>query len=136
MTMSHSVRTACVVCFWVYGLMLLVATHAPADDVAFIVQAADYGLLDPDKLIHMAAYGVLGLLGALAYGGRWNTVATAAVLFTTLAAWGVVDELTQPLFGRLADISDWVCDLVGAAIGLTAGFAASRWLTARLRSAG
>ena len=137
MILPRHVRTACVVCFWAYGLVLMIATHAPARDVQFLVQAADYGLLDPDKLLHMAAYGVLGLLGALAYGGRWRTLSTAAVvLFALLAAWGVVDELTQPLFGRLADTSDWICDLIGSAIGLAAGFAASRWITARLRSAG
>ena len=102
----------------------------------FIVRAADYGLLEPDKLLHMAAYGVLGLLAALAYGGRWQPMSTAVItLFVLIAAWGIVDELTQPLFGRLADANDFVCDLIGGAIGLVAGFAASRWLTARLRSA-
>jgi VanZ family protein len=39
-----------------------------------------------------------------------------------------VDEVTQPLFGRLADVNDWVYDLIGGGIGLAAGFAASRWL--------
>lgn len=129
MPLHGHVRTVCAVCFWAYGVFLLVATHAPADDVRFLVQAADYGLLDPDKLIHMAAYGVLGLLAALAYGGRWRSRSTAAaVLFALLAAWGIADELTQPLFGRLADTSDWVCDLIGSGIGLAAGFAVSRWL--------
>ena len=137
MPLPRHVRTAFTVCFWAYGLFLMIATHAPADDVQFLVQAADYGLLDPDKLLHMAAYGVLGLLGAIAYGGHWRTTTNAAVvLFAVLAAWGVGDEMTQPLLGRLADTSDWICDLVGGAIGLAAGFAASRWLTARLRSAG
>jgi VanZ family protein len=59
----------------------------------------------------------------------------AVTLFVMLAAWGAVDEVTQPLFGRLADMNDWVCDLVGGAIGLAAGLPASRWLTARLRYA-
>ena len=136
MPLPRHLRTAFTVCFWAYGLVLLIATHAPADEVQFIVQAADYGLLDPDKLLHMAAYGVLGLLAALAYGGRWQTTWSAAIaLFVLLAAWGIVDELTQPFFGRLADASDWVCDLIGGGIGLAAGLAASRWLTARLRSA-
>jgi hypothetical protein len=136
MPLPRHVRTAFTVCFWAYGLFLLIATHAPARDVQFIVRAADYGLLDPDKLLHMAAYGVLGLLAALAYGGRWRPISTAAItLFVLIAAWGAVDEVTQPLFGRLADANDWVCDLIGGAIGLAAGFAASRWLTARLRSA-
>ena len=136
MPLPRHLRTVFTVCFWAYGLFLLIATHAPARDVQFIVRAADYGLLDPDKLLHMAAYGVLGLLAALAYGGRWQTMTSAAIaLFAMLAVWGIVDELTQPLFGRLADANDFVCDLIGGAIGLVAGFAASRWLTARLRSA-
>jgi len=136
MPLPRHLRTVFIVCFWAYGLILLIATHAPARDVQFIVRAADYGLLDPDKLLHMAAYGVLGLLAALAYGGRWQTMSSAAVtLFVLIAAWGAVDEMTQPLFGRLADASDWVYDLIGGGIGLAAGFAASRWLTARLRSA-
>ena len=131
MRLPRHLRTVFKVCFWAYGLFLLIATHLPADNVEFIVRAADYGLLDPDKLLHMAAYGVLGLLAALAYGGRWRTTLSAAItLFVLLAAWGAVDEVTQPLFGRLADMSDWVCDLIGGAIGLAAGFAASRWLAA------
>lgn len=139
MPLPRHVRTFFTLCFWAYGAILVIATHAPADDVEFLVQAADYGLfnLDADKLLHMAAYAVLGLLAALAYGGLWRTTQTAAIaLFAILTAWGIADELTQPLFGRLADTSDWICDVVGAALGLAAGFAASRWLTARLRSAG
>ena len=128
MPLPRHVRTAFTVCFWTYGLFLLIATHLPAENVEFIVRAADYGLLDPDKLLHMAAYGVLGLLAALAYSGRWRPMTSAAItLFALLAAWGAVDEVTQPLFGRLADPSDWVYDLIGGAIGLAAGFAASRW---------
>ena len=131
MPLPHRLRTVFAVCFWAYGLFLLIATHAPADDVQFIVRAADYGLLDPDKLLHMAAYGVLGLLAALAYGGRWRPMSTAVItLFVLIAAWGAVDEVTQPLFGRLADANDLVCDLIGGAIGLAAGFAVSRWLAA------
>jgi len=125
MPLSRHLRTVFTVCFWSYGLLLMIATHAPADDVQFIVQAADYGLLDPDKLLHLAAYGMLGLLAALAYGGQWRTMSTGAItLFALLAVWGTVDELTQPLFGRFADASDWVFDVIGNAIGLTAGFAA------------
>lgn len=129
---------ACIFCFWTYGLVLLVATHAPGDEVAFIVRAADYGLfdLDPDKFVHALAYGLLGLLAALAYGGLWKSILTAAaMLFTMLAAWGVVDELTQPFFGRACDVNDWVSDCVGAAVGMAVGLAFERWFTGRLRSA-
>jgi len=95
MHLPHHVRTAFTVCFWAYGLILLIATHLPADNVEFLVRAADYGLLklDPDKLLHMAAYGVLGLLAALAYGGRWQTTLSSAIaLFVILAVWGLVVE--------------------------------------------
>jgi len=114
----------------------MIATHAPATNVQFLVQAADFSRLDADKVLHLAAYGVLGLLAALAYGGRWQTVSTAAVtLFALLATWGTVDELTQPLFGRFADAGDWAFDVIGSAIGLAAGLAVARWLALRLRSA-
>jgi hypothetical protein len=136
MTLPSRLRTVFTVCFWAYGLVLMIATHAPAKNVEFMVRAADYGLFDPDKILHIAAYGVLGLFAALAYGGRWKTTTTAAVvLFVLLAAWGTVDELSQPLFGRFADSSDWIADLIGGTIGLATGLAASRRLPARLRSA-
>ena len=90
----------------------------------------DDTVLDPDKLLHLAAYGVLGLLAGLAYGDRWRKPSSGAVwLFTLLAAWGILDELTQPLFGRLADVSDLICDILGNGIGLAAGIFASRWLS-------
>ena len=133
MPLPHHLRTAFTVCFWAYGLILLIATHLPTDNVEFIVRAADYRLLDldPDKLLHMTAYGILGLLAALAYGGRWQTTLSAAItLFALLAAWGAVDEVTQPFFGRSAETNDWVYDLIGSLIGLAAGLAASRWFAA------
>jgi len=136
MPLPSHVRTVFTVCFWAYGLLLMIATHAPATNVQFLVQAADFSRLDADKVLHLAAYGVLGLLAALAYGGRWQTVSTAAVtLFALLATWGTVDELTQPLFGRFADAGDWAFDVIGSAIGLAAGLAVARWLALRLRSA-
>jgi VanZ family protein len=55
-------------------------------------------------------------------------LSAAISLFVLLAAWGAVDEVTQPLFGRFADSSDWVYDIIGSAIGLAAGFAAFHWL--------
>jgi VanZ family protein len=35
-----------------------------------------------------------------------------------LAAFGAVDEITQPLFGRTADVLDWAADCAGIAVGL------------------
>ena len=117
------------VCFWMYGLLLVVATHVPSANVQFLVKAVDYGPLAPDKLLHTASYAVLGLLAVLAYGSRWRRPATGVIaLFFTLAAWGILDEATQPFFGRAADVIDWAYDVVGVVLGLAAGLVASRWL--------
>ena len=127
-TPSHS-RNSFVIWFWVYGMILVVATHAPANDVQFLARAAENDLLDADKLLHLIAYGVLGVLAGLAYGGRWRNASTAAVwLFPLLATWGMMDEATQPLFGRLADVGDLIYDILGSWIGLTAGIFATRRL--------
>jgi VanZ family protein len=118
-----------------YGLLLVVATHAPSAKVQFLVKAVDYGPLAPDKLLHMASYAVLGLLAVLAYGSRWRRPATGVIaLFFMLAAWGVLDEATQPFFGRSADVIDWAYDVVGVVLGLAAGLVASRWLDRRAHS--
>lgn len=120
------------VCFWLYGLLLVVATHSPSAKVQFLVKAVDYGLLAPDKLLHMASYTVLGLLAMLAYGSRWRRPANGVIavfsLFIMLATWGILDEATQPFFGRAADVIDWAYDVVGVVLGLAAGLVASRWL--------
>lgn len=120
------------VCFWLYGLLLVVATHAPSANVKFLVKAVDYGPLAPDKMLHMGSYGVLGLLAVLAYGSRWRRPASGVIvvsaLFVMLAAWGILDEATQPFFGRAADVIDWAFDVVGVVLGLAAGLVASRWL--------
>jgi len=115
-----------------YGLLLVVATHVPSAKVQFLVKAVDFGTFAPDKLLHMAAYAVLGLLAVLAYGSRWRRPATGVIvvsaLFVMLAAWGILDEATQPFFGRAADVVDWAYDVVGVVLGLAAGLVASRWL--------
>jgi len=97
-----------------YTLVLVVATHYPKPE----------RLLGPnppsDKTLHLLAYGLLGLLVAatLVLAGlasRRNLL----VAIVVVAIFAVVDEITQPLFGRQAEIRDWFFDV----IGLTAGVA-------------
>jgi VanZ family protein len=71
-----------------------------------------------DKLAHMGAYAVLGVLVVLGLAGRlpvrltWR-LAVSAVLVTTL--YGVSDELHQMFVpGRSADVFDVVADAGGA----------------------
>ena len=85
-----------------------------------------------------------GLLEAYFHGIGWGRVElqsiSVAVMALDVSDWSEAPEaaggclvstgLFAGFFGRLADVSDWVCDLVGGAIGLAAGFAASSWLAA------
>lgn len=84
--------------------------------------------LPPDKVLHFLAYGLLGLLvtATVAAFSRWSWE-TAARTAAALAAFAALDEITQPFFGRSAELLDWVWDLVGIAAGVAA-VAAGRWL--------
>ena len=98
-----------------YAGVLVFATHYPKPEELV------GGRLPSDKLLHFIAYGLLGLLAALMLRARGRLVGrTAPVLAAGLAAWAVIDEATQPLFGRAADPLDWVYDVIGIACGIAA----------------
>jgi VanZ family protein len=107
-----------------YAVLLVVATHIPRVDVSF----AAGSIVPPDKLLHFAAYGVLGfLVGLLAAGSALNWRQWFPIVLAAIALFALLDESTQPMFGRAAEPFDWVADVIGAAIGLivAAGCAAS-----------
>ena len=94
----------------VYTLILVLATHYPRPE-EFL------GPNPPsDKALHFMAYGALALLagGTLALARRWSMARLGGVL----AAFAVVDEVTQPLFSRAAEPLDWVFDCIGIGLGL------------------
>ena len=97
-----------------YLLLLVVATHVPKpEDLLGDLPRTS------DKLLHLLAYAVLAALAAatLASAGRWQT-APITRLALALAAFGIVDEITQPLCGRTAEPLDWVADCLGIACGI------------------
>jgi hypothetical protein len=73
-----------------------------------------------------AAYAVL-LVGLLAAGSALNWRQWFPIVLAAIALFALLDESTQPMFGRAAEPFDWVADVIGAAIGLVvaAGCAAS-----------
>ena len=73
--------------------------------------------LASDKTDHVAAFFVLFFLARLAFPARHPIVAIAG-----LAAVGGMIELLQwsRLIGRDADVRDWLADLFGVALALTA----------------
>lgn len=110
----------------IYWLVLVTATHIPK-------VPEPLGFRPSDKLVHFAAYALLGALVAFVFAQyRRPSWWTAAGLLLALTIHGALDEATQPLFGRHADVADWGADTIGAAlgIGLVMGLvnaAARRW---------
>ena len=104
----------------VYACVLVSATHHPKP--AEIVGPNAPG----DKTLHLIAYTLLGgaVAAAVASRGGWNW-RSAATVFVALALFAAADEITQPLFGRFADILDWAYDELGLVAGIGAVTAAA-----------
>lgn len=98
-----------------YAVTLVWATHHPRPQDLIGPNAPS------DKTLHFTAYGLLGLLTAatLAVSGRWS-LRRAVMLGVGLALAAVVDESTQPFFGRAAETLDWVFDVIGISLGIAA----------------
>lgn len=113
--MKHVTRLTLRLATAAYAFVLIVATHIPRLDVSFNTGTP----VPSDKTLHFAAYGVLGfLIGLIATGSvlswqRWLPTALGAI-----AVFAMLDEATQPLFGRATEPFDWVADVAGAAAGL------------------
>jgi VanZ family protein len=67
-----------------------------------------------DKLQHALAFGILTLLGLVAYGR--NSISIKRMVIA-MAIYGVLVEVLQALSGwRYGEFSDWIADFVGVAI--------------------
>jgi VanZ family protein len=97
----------------VYWLGLVILTHMPIHRVE-----PHFG--NADKLVHFVLYAGLSWLLAMAWETSTGRLNGRHLRFAWLAIvlFGVVDEVTQPLFGRDLSFWDWVADGVGAAVGL------------------
>ena len=118
------IRTGMTLLVAAYWLALFTATHLPHVPAAFAAPGAD-------KWEHLSSYGILACLLATRQffwlPPNWRHLCRIAGL---VAVYGVVDELTQPFFGRHADMADWFADVLGCVIGL-AGFAVVRAIFVR-----
>lgn len=106
----------------VYWLAMAVATHLPP-------QPGPPGRVD-DKLKHFAGYAVLAAL-LTQCRRRGAARQRFAVAVAIAAAYGAIDEITQPLAGRTADAMDWVADVAGALCGAAGALMLERWAAAR-----
>ena len=99
-----------------YAVLLVWATHHPKP-VDFLGPGGP-----SDKTLHFLAYGLLGLCVAatLVAAGRCDRRSLTFVLLG-LVVFAALDEVTQPAFGRNAELLDWVYDIVGLAVGIEEG---------------
>ena len=85
----------------------ITATHLPSSDLPSMEVS--------DKTLHLAGFtGLAGLFGLTL--AAYDTARRRRILLMLLImpAYGAMDELTQPYFGRSCELADWACDVVGA----------------------
>jgi VanZ family protein len=110
-------------CAWLgYWVLLFAVMHSPKPPGAFL--AVRLG----DKLTHAGAYYVLGMLGGWVAirSGRRTDRAWLVRWLLLYAAYAAADELAQFFVpGRVAQLSDWIADVVGATLALAFVYAIS-----------
>lgn len=69
-----------------------------------------------DKLAHFIVYALLAGLLSLCLWARGTSIARS-ILIVLIAGllYGAIDELTQPLVGRICSLQDWYADAAGTA---------------------
>jgi len=99
---------------------MVAGTHWP--DVQDFAPRVVLQLRYADKFMHAALYfgWVLMWVWALSSGGRSVGRRGLALILAGGALWAVVDELTQPFCRRQPEIGDYLCDLAGLTLGVTA----------------
>ena len=96
-----------------YWTLLFVGTHLPPKDVPELKAS--------DKTLHFLAYAGLAFLTAASSAILTSRMAVRWLLTVFLiAGYAAVDEFTQPLVGRTAEMADWMADLAGIVAGLIA----------------
>lgn len=117
------VRIGLVAVLVIYWSSMFFGTHLPQMPQSLAGHS--------DKLLHFCAYGGLAvlLLSWRITRGRVS-MRQLLVLWLMIGAYGIFDEVTQPLVGRDSDVKDWLADLTGAAIGLAVTWPVATWLLA------
>lgn len=110
----------------IYWCMIFTATHMPMPTPA---AAARAHIPHIDKVVHLGIYACLAFLLLWFFSHGKRSLRTAAVMTIGLVAgYGLLDEILQSFVpSRHADPLDFVADLIGGAVGVTAFVALRRW---------
>jgi VanZ family protein len=96
--------------FW---LACFVGTHIPAS------RLVPLGV--KDKTLHLSGYAAMAaMLAATMWAYGWPRRKRLLGAATMIPAYAALDEITQPLVNRCADVADWTADMIGAAAAVTA----------------
>lgn len=88
-----------------------------------------------DHTLHIVGYFFYASTIYTAASITWPRLRGLALMVVlVLAVWAAADEITQPMFGRSADVLDWRADMIGviAAVVLLSGL---RFIVARRQTA-
>ena len=123
-------RLAIAICVvtGLYWLAIFALTHSP------IVPMPKIEVRAIDKIAHLGVFAGLAFLlcsAGTALGHRPQRL--FAAVFAIVAIYGALDEVTQQLVPqRFSDFHDWIADMLGAGIGITAFvIARESWLALR-----
>lgn len=99
---------------YAYAALIFAQSHFPSPEMPPIFSVSD-------KLLHLAAYAVMGVLCFRAFHARWPQARLATLCGASAAAaafYGVTDELHQAFIpSRSADLLDWAADALGGLLG-------------------
>lgn len=110
----------------VYWLVLLLIMHVPLEREQEYVEAST---INADKLTHFGCYALFAALLCWAFDERrqlfpeaWPRSRLVGLLgvIALLAAYGIIDEQTQPWTGRDCNLRDYIADMIGAVSGTIA----------------
>ena len=90
--------------------VIVVGTHLPESVVVRQLNVTSF-----DKIVHVAAYSILGYMLLRAVSVRSKFVSLLIVL-GLIAVIGALDEFTQPIVHRTASVTDWLADCGGVCI--------------------
>lgn len=100
------------VCFVLYTLILLTATHWPKLTVPGPIPR-------PDLVAHLGAFGLWTiLLGLTGWVSSKHCIMRQSLLIALIGiCFGIIDETTQPLVSRVFDWTDIAANITGAILG-------------------
>lgn len=97
------------VCFVLYTITLLTATHWPKLTIKGPIERTDL-------VVHLGAFGLWTiLLGLSGWISSKHCIMRQSLLIALVGiCFGILDETTQPLFSRVFDWTDIAADITGA----------------------